>query len=1050
MANSDRLEQENQQLRAELAAVKQRLSNQEERWNLVLQGTNEGIWDWNILTGDLFISPRWKHLLGYQDSELSNRIETWESLLHPEDKEIVEQAAQAYLAENSPNYAVEFRLRCKDGSYRWVLSRGQVLRDQNSTPIRMAGSNTDITRSKETEAALNYEQQVLRSLIESTPDLIFFKDRAGIYRLCNEAYQSFVGRTLEDIIGKGDFDIFPRETARLFYQQDLEIFEHKKSLRIEEWISLKDRELQFVETVKTPVLDGQGQLRGVIGISRDITDRHQKEESLKKQSERDSLLSSIARDLIEKDLEVAIHLILEKISHFIDCDRSYIIDYSQCRQYISMTHEWCDQGITSIIDDHKNIPLADFPWISEQLETGETLNIPQVDKLPPEAQLERESLETNQVRSLLIVPMMNANQIVGYIGLNRINRWGEWMPEAINLLKLIGKFLAIAQARHQAELVSQQAQARFAGILDSANEAILAIDEDRHIQLFNHAAESVFGYSASEIIGQSFEQLLVNPESCLNQENPTLDHPIPLRRQDRSEFLAEVSLSQSQLAGKTLFTAIVRNITEQKQAEKALKEAKEAADAANRAKSEFLASMSHELRTPLNAIIGFSQILNRDPALTEQKQTLDIINRSGEHLLELINDILEMSKIEAGRTTLNENNFDFYRLLDNLEAMLALKAGTKNLQLIFERTPDVPQYLQTDEGKLRQVLINLLSNAIKFTEQGGVILRVRTNSRQWPTNPNLTRPFSLTFEVEDTGPGIDDKEIDQLFAPFGQTETGRNSQQGTGLGLPISQKFVQLMGGEIQIKTVLGKGSVFSFDIQVNLADKNLIASPYPTAKVIGLQPDQQTYRILAVDDRLESRLLLVKLLGDIGFDVREASNGEEAIAVWESWQPHLIWMDMRMPVMDGYEATKRIKSTLQGQATVIIALTASAFEEDRHLVLSAGCNDFLRKPFREEVLWEKMAHHLGVRYLYGEISDPLPKDHLFSLTSNQLLQELQQAPQEWVNQLKEKALECNDDGIIFLLESLKPEQQQLAIALQEWADHFQFDLILELIQKSF
>jgi two-component system sensor histidine kinase/response regulator len=298
--------------------------------------------------------------------------------------------------------------------------------------------------------------------------------------------------------------------------------------------------------------------------------------------------------------------------------------------------------------------------------------------------------------------------------------------------------------------------------------------------------------------------------------------------------------------------------------------------------------------------------------------------------------------------------------------------------------------LQTDEGKLRQVLINLLSNAIKFTEQGGVILRVRTNPRQWPTNPNLTRPFSLTFEVEDTGPGIDDKEIDQLFAPFGQTETGRNSQQGTGLGLPISQKFVQLMGGEIQVKTVLGKGSVFSFDIQVNLADKNLIASPYPTAKVIGLEPDQQTYRILAVDDRLESRLLLVKLLGDIGFDVREASNGQEAIAVWESWQPHLIWMDMRMPVMDGYEATKRIKSTLQGQATVIIALTASAFEEDRHLVLSAGCNDFLRKPFREEVLWEKMAHHLGVRYLYGEMVDPPSTDNIPLFSSNQLIEELQ------------------------------------------------------------
>ncbi|NJL84548.1 MAG: response regulator [Chloroflexaceae bacterium] len=476
------------------------------------------------------------------------------------------------------------------------------------------------------------------------------------------------------------------------------------------------------------------------------------------------------------------------------------------------------------------------------------------------------------------------------------------------------------------------------------------------------------------------------------------------------------------------------------QAEVGLRQAKEIADAANRAKSEFLASMSHELRTPLNAILGFSQVMNRDAGLSgDQQQYLNIINRSGEHLLSLINDILEMSKIEAGRTTFNPNSFDLHRLLDSLEDMLRLRAETKDLQLLFERDPGVPQYIRTDEGKLRQVLINLLGNAIKFTETGGVTLRVRSESE----------PLRLYFEIEDTGPGIASEEIDKLFEAFGQTETGRRSQQGTGLGLPISRKFVQLMDGDISVRSVVGQGSIFAFDIALEPAQASEVKTAQIPRKVLSLAPGQPRYRILAVDDRLESRLLLVRLLTSLGFEVQEASNGEEAIQVWESWQPHLIWMDMRMPVMDGYEATQRIKATMKGQATVIIALTASAFEEERTLILSAGCDDFIRKPFREEVLLDKIAEHLGVIYLYDESRESVadtgqtaPETAVGDVRTC-----LSRMPAHWFNQLQQAAAECSDDLILELVEEITPAEPSLASHLRDLANNFRFDQILSLTQ---
>ncbi len=451
-------------------------------------------------------------------------------------------------------------------------------------------------------------------------------------------------------------------------------------------------------------------------------------------------------------------------------------------------------------------------------------------------------------------------------------------------------------------------------------------------------------------------------------------------------------------------------------------------------------------KLPINKALQ-GELTKVDDLEIHQEENINIIGRSGDYLLTLINNILDLAKIEAGKMTLNPYDFDLYSCLQEVEDLLHLKANNKGLKLEIKHEQDVPQYINTDETKLRQVLINLINNAIKFTSEGGVFVQVRNqhsdikDSNLNNDSKSLTNDDYVNITVQDTGVGIAAEELDKLFEAFAQTESGKKSSEGTGLGLAISRKFVQLMGGDITVTSEVGSGTTFSFNIKITKIKADGIKTKPIIRHVIALQPGQPRYKILIVDDHPANRLLLIKLLQSVGFELQEATNGQEAIEKWETWQPHLIFMDMRMPVMDGYEATQHIKGIIKGNATAIVALTASFLEEEKAIVLSAGCDDFIRKPFQESVIFDVISKHLGVEYVYDEEDNTEQK--LLNLTPD----DLKVMPQEWLERLYHGSRVLDDDLILELIEEIPESNFLLADKLTGLVDTFQIKKIKQIIK---
>ncbi|MBE9036809.1 PAS domain S-box protein [aff. Roholtiella sp. LEGE 12411] len=948
-----------------------------------------------------FISENIKAMVGYEAEKFLNNSKFWLQRVHPEDVDLV-LGKFSELCEHDYSF-YEYRWLHADGTYHWFYEQVRLIRDEAGNPMECVGYWTDINDRKLAELALQESQQRYQILAEASPVCIFHADSNGNALYLNQRCTEITGLSLQESLGKGWTNaLHPEDRDDVLHSGD-EV-SGKAPPKSEHRYLHPDGRVVWVIAQALPEIGDDGEIKGYIGTVTDITERKLAEEALRESAERERAIAQVIQRMRQTlDLDTIFTATTQELRQVLNCDRVVVYRFNPywSGEFVS---ESVGNGWVSLIEEHNNNPNL----TEGILENGRCLA-----KILNSADNQQQDTPVQTTEGSIFL------QDTSFRCVPDIYKAG-FDPRYINLLE---RFQAKAYI-----IVPILCGNQLWGLLAS----------------YQNSGSRQWKIEEINIAVQIGNQL-------------------------------GVALQQAQLLAKT-----------QRQSQ-VLQETVVVADAANRAKSEFLANMSHELRTPLNAILGFTQVMSHDHSLsTEHQKNLVIINRAGEHLLNLINDILEMSKIEAGRITLNVNNFDFIRLLENLEEMLHFRAAAKGLHLTFEYTLSLPRYVQADESKLRQVLLNLLGNAIKFTDTGRVTLRVRweqerqekdetdTEAKQEQAIPNYSStPLlpHLFFEVTDTGPGIAPQEIDLLFEAFGQTETGRKSQQGTGLGLAISRKYVQLMGGDVSVTSTVGEGSKFVFDIPISLATANEIQIQQ-TSKVIGLASEQKEYRILVVDDVTDSRLLVVKLLTSIGFATQEAANGIEAIALWQKWQPHLILMDMRMPVMDGYEATKIIKAReieesvtwadspasvrcgdgeeiLQRANTIIIALTANVFEEQREAMMKVGCDDFINKPFREEELLKKLGEYLELQYIYSEDSYQLShkKQHETELilSSTDLVSLLSQMPSEWVTKLYNAAAQCSDYLILELIEQMPLDNIVLNNYLMDLTQNFQFEKIMEL-----
>ncbi len=1018
---------------------------------------------------------------------------------------------------------------------RWLHTiKIPVYNDQHQPQYLLCFSE-DITDRKQVEA----ERKELIEVMENAVSGISKLDVEGRYLYANKTYAQFTGYQPEEMIGMlWQKTVHPDELEKLIAAY----WQMVKEGRVEvETIGIrKDGSIFYKQLVMIATYDEQHQLLGHYCFMKDISERARLE------AERKQAEINLERELL----------------------RTKTLFNTSLDGIVVMNH----QG--DVVQTSPSFAQMLGYTVEETL----TLNVADWD-----AQLTPEDLQA----------ILKSAELMSLFETRHRRKDGSEYDVEISYSRVVieGEIMHFCicrdiSKRKQVEIDLQVSQARFAGILEIANDAIISINIKQQITLFNKGAEQIFGYQAEEVLGQSLTLLMPSRFTDIHHQHigdyaQTRGYARPMaerggifcRRKDGSEFPAEASISKLDLNGEIIFTAFLRDITARQQAETALhlseerlqmaleasgdglwdwnietgeiylsacyqemlgykpgelvldlnlwtdmihpddqswvweclnahlqddsvpytfdyrqrcksgdwkwianygkvvaynsqgqpirmigthkdisdrkqkemvlREAMEAAEQANLAKSIFLANMSHELRTPLNVILGFTQVMGHDSSLTpNQQEDLQTIRRSGDHLLNLINDVLDLSKIESGHCTLEESDFDLIALLHSMRNMLAERASSKGLDLYFEIATDVPPFINTDAQKLRQVLLNLLGNAIKFTHQGSITLQV---SSSVPTlEAGTTTRYILQFAVIDTGVGIAPEELDIIFDAFVQAQAGKRSVSGTGLGLTISRKLLELMGGEISVQSTIGQGTIFSFNLPVSSSDIVEVTPEQSDRLVIGLAPGQTHHRILVVDDRIENRLLIVRLLTQLGFEVREASNGQEAVQLWQEWQPDLTWMDIRMPVLDGYEATKQIRAMERGQNSVIIALTAQASQSDRTLALAAGCNDYMSKPFREQTLFQKMAEYLGLEYCYAE-STPLEPSP--SLSKTLTSEDLQIMPLEWIRNVHEAALDLNDYQILQLIGQIPPENQPLIEAITSFVDNFQLEAIAILTQ---
>ncbi len=1053
-----------------------------------------GNWSFDLASQAITWSPELFRMFGLDPAAGAPTYDAYLMMIHPDDRPLVVQAIEQAVSQGTP-YQIDYRALLPNGEIRYHEGRGKIGRDEMGQITRLFGTCLDITDRKQTELTLRDNQLRLELALQSSSTGTWdWNMQTNEIVYSQNPWKEIAGygadETADNTLAEWANRIHPEDQAQLdadiakHVQGETAIYTNEHRLRCQDgtyrWSLAQGKVVEG---------DEAGQPLRFIGLYQDITDRKNSEISL-----------ADLREKLEKAQEIAhlgywsFDLATQKITWSDEIFRIFGMapdqDEPTFNEHLEQIHPddrscflervtEANQGIPQNFDMRILRPDGEVRHINSRLEFeyqgerivrmfGVVIDITDRKRVEHiirqqaarETLLREVSQRIRQSLDLSTIFTTACQEIRRCLHADRVGIFkfysesgydeGEFVAEAC----VDGLASVLATPVHDHCFGTNYANLYRQGhylVINDTDKANLA---DCHANLL-----AQFQVRASLVLpllcGDRLWGLLCIHQCCGPRQ--WLSSDIDLGQQLANQLA--IALQQS-----ILFEQLQRELQERQRAQQQLSDRNQELAIANqdlsratRIKDEFLANMSHELRTPLNVILGFAQILNADSSLqAQQREYIRIMQRSGDHLLHLINDILDLSKIEANCITLEPESIDLFSLLRDLQAMFQERAEDNDLTFTLALSPDLPQYIVADPNKLRQVLINLLGNAVKFTEVGGIALRVSLHSpEEIAPESAIDQPSAyLAFAVEDTGTGIDPSDLAAIFDAFTQAKAGRVSLEGTGLGLAISRSLVHLMAGKLTVNSTLGEGSTFRFTLPLRLAQAEDVTSTDNLGTVIGLAPGQPTYRILVADDQPENRYLLVASLSRLGLAVQEATNGAEAIARWRQWHPHLIWMDLRMPEMDGYEATRCIRAEAQkhgeGLGPVIIALTAQASRDQRYQALGAGCDDVVSKPIQLNLLLAKMADHLGLRYRYAQAVAQQTQDLPPKSLSNRLeASALQVMSADWISALHRAAMLCDSHEVAQLVQQIPPEHKALIDTLDLLLQDFKFEVLMQLTLPS-
>ena len=1005
---------------SERKRVEEALRKSEENYKFLVENTNDIIWIFDLKAMCYsFCSNSIERILGYTaDESVGMKLD---DIFSPEDKKAVQAGFGRIVAGKEPSGRILMEVEhiAKNGKRVWMEINAVVKRDEFGKPVSFNGVTRDITARKKIADELqikNAQLAMTMNVAQLGPWEIDVARRCFIvndqiyelYKTTAEregGYEIPIDVYLSEFVLQDDASVIAEEIAKASAPGST-----FRNQEIDYRIIRRDGEIRNMMIRFFTERDEQGALIKVYGINQDITERIRAEKALRESEEKYRLLAENSNDVIWTT----------------DTELRYTYYSPAVRKLRGLEPE---EAIT------KTLAETVTPASLNALVSEYKRQLPDIEKgLNPTAVIEIEQYRKDGSTVWVEISMTTMRDdrgiLTGYVGVTR----------DISARKLAEEELQ----RRNILLLTQQ---------EVSIDGILVVDENGTMISFNRRFVEIWAIPGEVLESKSDERALqwvlgnlVDPDEFIAKVRYLYENRSETSRDEIAfkdgriidRYSAPMLGDEGKYYGRIWY---FRDISERKRSEQALKQAKDTADLANQSKSIFLANMSHEIRTPMNAILGFAQLMHRDPDLSPQsREHLNVINRSGEHLLALINDILEMSKIEAGRATFVPNTFDLHSLLNDLEMMFRVRTDAKKLRILFEKVGDVPRWVITDEGKLRQVLINLLGNAVKFTDEGGIALRLRAEAGKVDT-------VDLQFELEDTGPGMSEEEIGRLFQAFEQTRAGIKIG-GTGLGLALSRGFVQIMGGSISVASTIGKGTTFRFEIPVREGREEHAPPKEAKRRVLRLRPGQSEIRVLIADDRETNRQLLSQLLETVGFPTREVVNGAEAVRMVHEWKPQVVLMDMTMPVMDGYEATRKIKASPDIKNTAIIAVTASAFEEDKQRIFAAGADGYLSKPFKEAELFENIGRLTGTEYLYEETGggEKTPETTDDTALMRKTVAAL---PPDLVDQLRDAVEGADIDRLKELVAQLATDHPTLAQRIQEMASRYEYDALIELFSSG-